>query len=127
MSRECVNVFQRVPGPGRLTLCEGYMKKIHGFVFGTILLCGAAQAAQKLPDATHFLFWTPAEQALGYRNIEKIFPTRVINRGPTVSDLPRDTKPFDVSYDYRGAHYDTAAFMKANNSSGLIVIHHGRI
>jgi CubicO group peptidase (beta-lactamase class C family) len=96
-------------------------------VFGLVLCCGAASAAEKMPDATKFLFWTPVEQALGYKNIEKIFPTRVIERGATVSELPRDAKPFDVSYDYKGAHFDTAAFMKANNSSGVIVIHHGKI
>ncbi len=80
-----------------------------------------------MPDATRFLFWTPAEQALGYKNIEKIFPTRVIKRGARVSALVHDAKPFDVSYDYKGAHYDTAGFMQANNSSGLIVIHHGKV
>jgi CubicO group peptidase (beta-lactamase class C family) len=106
---------------------ETAMKRFPGFVFAAALFCGAAAPAQKLPDATKFLFWTPAEQALGYRNIEKIFPTRTIKRGSTVSELPRDTRPFDVSYDYNGAHYDTAAFMKANDSSGLIVIHRGKI
>jgi CubicO group peptidase (beta-lactamase class C family) len=103
------------------------MKRFHIIVLSAALLCGAASATTKMPDATKFLFWTPAEQALGYKNIEKIFPTRAIKHGPTVSELPRDTKPFDVSYDYKGAHYDTAAFMKANDSSGLIVIRHGKI
>jgi len=104
------------------------MKRLYICAFGAAaLLCGAALAAEKMPDPTKFLFWTPSEQALGYKNIEKIFPTRVIKHGATVSELPRDTKPFDVAYEYKGAHYDTAAFMKANNSSGLIVIHHGKI
>src|ERR1700749_411113 len=103
------------------------MKKIWFAAACAAVVCGAAAPPPKLPDATKFLFWTPAEQALGYKNIEKIFPTRTIKRGATVAELPRDAKPFDVSYDYKGAHYDTAAFMKANNSSGLIVIHHGKV
>jgi CubicO group peptidase (beta-lactamase class C family) len=95
---------------------------------GAALAVGLAAApAEKLPMRDHFLFWTPAEQAIGYRSIEKIFPVRVIARGATTSALPQDAKPFDVSYDYKGTHYDTAAFMKANASSGLIVVHHGHV
>jgi hypothetical protein len=61
-----------------------------------------ALAAEKLPSPDRFLFWTPAEQALGYRHIEKIFPTRTIRRagpvralgpGPTTSRAGAGTRP----------------------------------
>lgn len=104
------------------------MKKILAGALGACLALGGAFAAEtKLPSRDHFLFWTPAEQALGYKSIEKISPVRVIKRGPTVAELPREARPFDVSYDYQGKHYDTAAFMTDNFSSGLIVVHHGKI
>jgi CubicO group peptidase (beta-lactamase class C family) len=93
----------------------------------TLVLGIAAAPAQKLPDPHKFLFWTPAEQAFGYRNIEKIFPVRVIKRGPTVSALPRDNESFDVAYDFGGKHFDTAGYMKATDVSGLLIVHHGRI
>ena len=104
------------------------MKKILMGVLGAALMLGAAGAAEtKLPSRDHFLFWTPAEQAFGYKTIEKIFPVRVVKRGATVSPLPHDPKPFDVSYKQDGETFDTAAFMKANRSSGLIIISHGKV
>ena len=104
------------------------MKKILMGVLGAALMLGAAGAAEtKLPSRDHFLFWTPAEQAFGYKTIEKIFPVRVVKRGATVSPLPHDPKPFDVSYKQDGETFDTAAFMKANRSSGLLIISHGKV
>jgi CubicO group peptidase (beta-lactamase class C family) len=103
------------------------MKRFHGFVFGLVLCCGAAAAAEKMPSATSFLFWTPAEQALGYKNVEKIFPTRVIKRGGAVRELPVTGKPFDVSYAFHGKTWNTDAFMKAANTSGLLVVKDGKI
>ncbi|HUB85566.1 MAG TPA: serine hydrolase [Rhizomicrobium sp.] len=93
------------------------------------LIAGTAAAApaEKLPSPNTFLFWTPAQQAVGYRNIKKIFPTRIAARGPAVSVLPHDTKPFDVSYTFGGQILDTAGYMKATDVSGLIVIQHGHV
>ena len=104
------------------------MKKILVGALGAALMLGAAGAAEtKLPSRDHFLFWTPAEQAFGYKNIEKIFPVHVAKRGKTVSVLPHAGTPFDVSYQEDGKKLDTAAFMKANRTSGLIVISHGKV
>jgi CubicO group peptidase (beta-lactamase class C family) len=92
-------------------------------------LAGAAMAApaQTLPSPDRFLFWTPAEQIVGYRSIEKIFPTRTVSRGPSVAALPRDSKPFDVAYTHGGEAMNVARFMEQNRVSGLIVVQHGRI
>ena len=90
-------------------------------------LAVSAAAGERLPPADKYLFWKPGEQAIGYRSMEKIFPTRVIARGPAVSPLPAATAPFDVHYEFGGARLDTAAHMKATNVSGLIVIKNGRI
>lgn len=91
------------------------------------LVSGAAFAADKLPPPDKFLFWTPAEQALGYRHIEKIFPTRTIRRTGPVRALAVDRGRFDVAYDFKGRHWDTASFMKENRVSGLLVVKDGRI
>src|SRR6202012_4006781 len=104
------------------------MRSVRLGALGAAILFGICAApAGKLPSPANFLFWTPAEQAIGYRNIEKIFPTRTAARGLTVSVLPHDAKPFDVSYTTNGRTLDTAGYMKATNVSGLIVIQHGHI
>ena len=82
---------------------------------------------QKLPPPGNFLFWTPAQQRVGYRNIEKIFPTRVIKRGKHVMVLPRAAHQLHVHYDYNGIHWDTARFMDANRVAGLMVVYHGKV
>jgi len=57
------------------------------FLISTLAL---AAATPELPPPTGFLFWTPAQQRIGYRNIEKIFPTRTVKRGAKVARLPTD-------------------------------------
>src|SRR5690242_18507137 len=104
------------------------MKRIVAGILGACLALGAGAAADtKLPSRDKFLFWTPAEQAFGYKNIEKIFPVRMVKRGPTVSALPHAEGTFDVSYKQDGQTFDTAAFMKANRTSGLIIVKGGKI
>jgi CubicO group peptidase (beta-lactamase class C family) len=93
------------------------------------LVAGTAAASTDapFPSASQFLFWTPPQQRVGYRSIEKIFPTRVIKCGPTVSPLPDAGKPFDVNYTFKGKHFDTAAFMDANSTSGLLIVQNGKV
>ncbi len=86
-----------------------------------------ATAEGSLPPAKNFLFWTPQQQLVGYRNIEKIFPTRIVKRGNHVMPLPRAKHQISVRYDYRGSHWNTARFMRANHVAGLIVVHDGKI
>jgi CubicO group peptidase (beta-lactamase class C family) len=105
------------------------MKRILLGAFVAAMLAGGvmAEPARPLPSPDRFLFWTPAEQLVGYRNIETIFPTRVVRRGPAVAALARDARPFDVAYSQDGARMDVARFMERNRVSGLIVVRHGRI
>jgi CubicO group peptidase (beta-lactamase class C family) len=105
---------------------------MRGLILTALALCLAATAGadEALPpqDAiSSILFWTPAQQATGYRNIEHIFPTRVIKAGGKAYPLPSAGSSFDVSYDFNGAKWNTDAFMKENLLSGLLVIKDGRI
>jgi CubicO group peptidase (beta-lactamase class C family) len=100
------------------------------FAYGAALaalVSTAVVAAEQLPSPQKFLFWTPAEQAVGYRSIEKIFPTHTIRRGGSVRELTADGKPFDVSYEFQNRHWNTDAFMQANKVSGLLVVKDGKI
>ena len=98
------------------------------FVVATALcVATAALAADKAPPRSGLLFWTPAQQIVGYRTIEKIYPTRVIKAGAHVYPLPKARMPLDVRYVFRGKKWTTDSFMKANHLSGLLVIKEGAV
>jgi CubicO group peptidase (beta-lactamase class C family) len=105
------------------------IRTIRAAFAGTFLTSTLALAAQspELPPQTGFLFWTPAQQRIGYRNIEKIFPTRTVKRGAKVFALPSDSETLTVSYQYQGSQWNTEKFMQANHVAGLLVIQHGKI
>ncbi|HET9159868.1 MAG TPA: serine hydrolase, partial [Caulobacteraceae bacterium] len=97
-------------------------------VLGLALPALAADTPLPKPDANNAYYtWTPAEQLVGYRNMEKIFPTRVVKRGGTVSPLPKAAKELTVSYTFQGQPWDTERFMKESNATGLLVLHNGKI
>jgi CubicO group peptidase (beta-lactamase class C family) len=79
------------------------------------------------PGGAAILGWTPEQQAFGYRNMEKIGPTRVIARGEAVHDLPTAPAQIDPTFSADGKTYDTAAYMAAFRASGVLVIKDGRI
>jgi CubicO group peptidase (beta-lactamase class C family) len=73
------------------------------------------------------LQWSPAQQAVGFRTIERRFVTHLVRRGPHVHELPRARRQLDMHFQYAGTDYTTARFMAAGRVSGLLVIRDGRI
>lgn len=101
-------------------------------IAGAITAGASAQAEVQTPEAlppadTSILAWTPVQQATGYRNIEKIYPTRVIEAGPVPSALPDDPRALDFAWVHDGRTYTVASFMKAFNVSGLLVLKDGQV
>ena len=100
-------------------------------IVGLALFAAATAWADDAPppndSLSRILFWTPAQQELGYRTIENIFPTRVIKAGGSAYPLPSAPGAFDVSYDFKGAKWTTDTFMKENRIAGLLVLKDGRI
>jgi CubicO group peptidase (beta-lactamase class C family) len=101
-----------------------------------LLSAGAVTAATPLvpqaglpkPDSQgSYLFWSRPEQWIGYRNIEKIFPTHVVKRGAKVHPLPKAKSELKVSYDYKGETWTPDSYMDKADAAGLLVIHHGQI
>jgi hypothetical protein len=80
------------------------------------------------PKGKSILFWTPAEQAVGYRSMEDVGPVAVIKRGGKVRPLPhaRGPEPL-ITFSYGGKSYDTDSYMKAYNVSGILIVKDGRI
>jgi len=86
---------------------------------------GAAEPASQ-PGAA-ILSWTPAQQAYGYRNMEKLAPVRTVKRGPRVRYLPRAERQIDPTFTVAGKTWTVADYMAAYRVSGLLVIRDGRI
>lgn len=80
-----------------------------------------------LPPAQGILQWTPAQQAIGYRNMEKIYPVRVVKRGPGVRALPVAAAQIAPTFDFHGKAYDIDGWMKAYNVSGVLVLKDGQV
>jgi CubicO group peptidase (beta-lactamase class C family) len=100
----------------------------------TALIAGAgAAAAQVSLDAAHpqaianILFWSPQEQATGYRTIEKIFKTKTIARGDHVHALPVAAKAISPTWTHDGKTWTVDSYMAANRVSGLLVLKDGKV
>ena len=88
-----------------------------------------AQTAEILPPKDKsILFWTPAEQAVGYRRMEDVANVAVVKRGTRVHPLPKapGAEPA-IRFSHAGVDYDIDSYMKAFNVSGLLAIKDGQI
>lgn len=95
-------------------------------------LLGPAASAQTTeglpPTGKSILFWTPAEQKVGYKNIEKLYKVRVVPRGAKVRPLAPAAGPEpQVHISHAGADYDLDSYIEAFNVSGLLVLKDGEI
>lgn len=87
-----------------------------------------AVAAEPLPPGgAAILSWTPAQQVVGYRNMEKIAPTRLVRRGVHVHPLPRAAVQIDPKWMWQRRPWDVASYMAAMRTSGVIVLKDGKV
>jgi CubicO group peptidase (beta-lactamase class C family) len=74
------------------------------------------------------LNWTPEQQLRGYRNMHRIYPTRLVAAGAHPFPLPaRKVDASTIRYSIDNATFDTERFMQHNNVVGLLVLHEGAI
>ena len=70
----------------------------------------------------------PDLQANTFRNIDRLFPTRIVARGDTVSEIPRNLQSLsDFSYTDDGKTYDLYDVLSLNRVSGLLIIRNGEM
>ncbi|SEI10447.1 Beta-lactamase [Rheinheimera pacifica] len=70
----------------------------------------------------------PDIQVNTFRNIDRLFPTRTVARGKTVSTLPLSKQPLqDFSYTVDGKTYDLYDVLSMNRVSGMLIIHRGEV
>ncbi len=87
---------------------------------------GLATPRMHLPPGEDFLLLPPTQQAHAYRNVDRLFATRPIRRGPSVLDLPRGREILPRWQGPGGAR-DLEFHLGAGNIAGLLVLHRGQI
>lgn len=61
-----------------------------------------------------------------FRNIDRLFPTRVVSRGVTVSELPVQLRDLDdFSFTIDESDYDLVDVVALNDITGLLIVHKG--
>ena len=70
----------------------------------------------------------PDVQVNTFRNIDRLFPTRTVPRGPTARALPYGEPGLDgFSFEHDGQRYDLFDVLSLNRVSGLLVVHDGHV
>ncbi len=74
------------------------------------------------------LFWTPEQQVSGYRNWDKVFPTRVIPAGGEPFPLPLSLQSLgSTKFTYKDETMSLDDYFSKHSVAGLLVIKDGRI
>lgn len=78
------------------------------------------------PDS--LLFWRGEQQIEGYRNIDRVFPTRVIEAGDAAYPLPDRLVDFSgLTFEAGGETYDIERFVEESSIVGLLVLKNGEV
>jgi CubicO group peptidase (beta-lactamase class C family) len=104
-------------------------RQLSALVVSALLLVGPAAQAQLAREGQtpSILFWTPQQQKDWYKAIETVYRVSTIKRGETVRELPKAARQIDPSFTHLGKTYTTDEFMKAFNTSGVLVLKDGQI
>lgn len=87
-----------------------------------------AEDMSHLGSWQNFLFWTPEQQVAGYRNINKVFPTRTIAAGKSPYQWPEQLQDFgDVQIQAEDKTLTMDEYFLQQNIAGLLVIKNGKI
>ena len=74
------------------------------------------------------LFWNTEQKLHGFKNMEDIFPTRLIKKSKNPYHLTYEPRSLDgLTYKYKGKNYSLEDYIQAFKVAGLIVIRDGKI
>src|SRR3546814_6426862 len=80
----------------------------------------------ELPKAADMLRWRGDAQVAGFRNIDRIFPVRVVKRGPKVRPLPGADQQIAPSLHYHVRPVSIDEFVSREGIAGLPLISQGK-
>lgn len=87
-----------------------------------------AEDLEYLGKDDDLLFWTPKQQVAGYRNFDKIFPTRAITKGDKVLELSsRPQKLGATEFSADDVSWSVDQYIEKQGVAGLLVIKDGTI
>ncbi len=114
-------------GIAALTFCLLMLSGIAP-VYAEAPVLDPAEDASHLGEASNFLFWAPEQQVAGYRNIDKVFPTRIISAGGSPYGLPEQMVDLNaVQISFEDKVLTTDEYFSQQNVAGLLIIKNGRI
>lgn len=85
-----------------------------------------AAPTSHLPAGGEFLLLSPTQQPHAYANVDRMFATRIIPRGPTPRPLEYGPEA-RFTYTAAGTERPISAYLERACVAGLLVLHHGRI
>jgi hypothetical protein len=95
-----------------------------------MLIQHAAGAAETIGTVTQVYDGTLTSdiQVSTFRNIDRLFPVRIVKHGPNVLALPWSPKPLGkVQFSSGGKQYDLIDYMALNRVTALLVLKEGKI
>ncbi len=102
-------------------------------VFSSFLFAAAPYVdprtdAEHFGDPDEFLFWKGKMKVAGFRNIQRLFPTRKIEAGGDVYPLKRNLKDLsDFTYRFKGKDRTIDDFIDLGDIVGLLVVRNDEI
>ena len=103
-------------------------------VFFTTAVRAEAPFIDPDEDSSHFgsplniLFWTPEQKVAGFRNIDRIYPTRKVRAGGKVLELPENPVELGATVIQRNGQTMTVdEYFVRQNVAGLLVLKDGKI
>ncbi|TVQ95276.1 MAG: class C beta-lactamase-related serine hydrolase [Deltaproteobacteria bacterium] len=92
-----------------------------------MLLLAAGLWFRQSPYYAALTLFADGHRAEHFRNMDRIFPTRLVPRGEDVWTLPVAPRTLTTTYTFRGEERDLGAFLDRTETTGLLVLHRGRI
>jgi len=104
------------------------MRGVIGLALAAALVGGVAHAqVPTRPGIPSILVWSPQQQADWYRDIESVYRVGTVKRGDKVHPLPTADKQIDFTFQYGGKTWSVEDYMKAYNTSGVLVLKDGKV
>lgn len=79
------------------------------------------------PGGAAYLTWTPEQQVIGFRSLEKINPVNVVRHGTHVRHLPKAAHEISPRWNWNGQMMDLHSHMEAWRTSGVILLKDGEV